>query len=193
MLFQKSSYAGRETVAKVYSLVKMVVSLSSAPSKLKSNQNAMLYIPSGNYDIKRDKMVLYRSREYLTSFESICHSVQEKQFKIRFKDGGYGGRLGFLIGTFSATFDLQVTLILPIKFPVNSPFAFGETVQNIFARWQLSFSDRNDFSYFLFIWHSDTSYQVSSSKYVFKMSVIASILDFRSKRLFQDGRRILDF
>ena len=53
-----------------------------------------------------------------TSFESIGISVQEKMFNIDFKDGVQGGHLGFPIRTILVTFDLQVTLILPMKFRV---------------------------------------------------------------------------
>ena len=47
--------------------------------------------------------------------ESIGLSVQEKSQKIDFQDGRHGGHLGFPIGTILATFDLQVTLMLPSK------------------------------------------------------------------------------
>ena len=43
-------------------------------------------------------------------------SVQEKKQKIDFQDGRHGGHLGFQIGMILATFDLQVTLMLPSKF-----------------------------------------------------------------------------
>ena len=66
-------------------------------------------------------MALYRSHDYQTSFESIGLSVQEK-FNINFQDGGH---LGFPIRMILATFDLQVTSILPMKFPVNWPFGSG--------------------------------------------------------------------
>ena len=46
--------------------------------------------------------------------------------KIDFQDGG---QFGFPIGTILATFDLQATIILPIKFRVNQPFGSGE-IQN---------------------------------------------------------------
>ena len=56
------------------------------------------------------------------------------------------------IGTILATFDLQVTLMLPSKFGVNWPFGSGEEAKNRFSRWrpwQPSWiSDRHDFSYF---------------------------------------------
>ena len=58
-------------------------------------------------------MVLYHSPDYQTSFESIGLSVQEKKYTTDFK---YGGHLGFPIRTILATFDLQVTLILQMKF-----------------------------------------------------------------------------
>ena len=66
-------------------------------------------------------MPLYRSPDYQTRFESIGLLVLEK-FNIDFQDGGH---LGFPIRIFSVTFDLQVTLILPMKFPVNWPFGSG--------------------------------------------------------------------
>ena len=50
---------------------------------------------------------------FLPNFESIGLLVQEKKCKIYFQDGNYGGRLGFPIQTILASFNLQVTLILP--------------------------------------------------------------------------------
>ena len=67
-------------------------------------------------------MALYRSPDYQTSFESIGLSVEEKNFNIDFQDGGH---LGFPIRIILATFDLQVTSLLPMKFQVNWPFASG--------------------------------------------------------------------
>ena len=58
--------------------------------------------------------------------ESIGLSVQEKKRKIDFQDGGHGGHLGFPIGTILAIFDLQVTLMFPIKYRVNWPMGVGE-------------------------------------------------------------------
>ena len=46
---------------------------------------------------------------FLSSSMSIGLSVQEKKLKRDFKDGHYGGHLGFLIGTILAIFDVQVT------------------------------------------------------------------------------------
>ena len=65
-------------------------------------------------------MVLYRSSDYQTSFESVGLLVQK--FNIDFQDVGH---LGFPIGTIFATFDLQVTLILPMKSEVVWPFGSG--------------------------------------------------------------------
>ena len=62
--------------------------------------------------------------------ESIGLSVQEKKRKINFQDGVHGSHLGFPIGTILATFDLQVTLMLPTKFGVNWPFGSGEEAKN---------------------------------------------------------------
>ena len=61
---------------------------------------------------------------------SIGLSVQKK-FKIDLQDGGH---IRFPIGTNLAIFDLQVSQILPIKFPVNWPFCSGEEVQYRFLR-----------------------------------------------------------
>ena len=65
-------------------------------------------------------MVLYRSPDYQTSFESVGLLVQK--FNIDFQDVG---QLGFPIGTILATLDLQVILILPMKFQVIWPFGSG--------------------------------------------------------------------
>ena len=51
---------------------------------------------------------------------SIGLSVNDKYFKIDFQDGGH---LGFPNASILAIFDLQVTPILPNKFPVNWPFS----------------------------------------------------------------------
>ena len=58
--------------------------------------------------------------------KSISLLVQKKKGKTDFQDGGHGGHLGFLIETIVATFDLQVTLMLPTKFQVSWPFSSGE-------------------------------------------------------------------
>ena len=59
---------------------------------------------------KRAKMALYHSPDYQTSLSQL---TQEKKFNIDFQDGGHPG---FPIRMILATFDLQVTLILPMKF-----------------------------------------------------------------------------
>ena len=61
---------------------------------------------------------------------SIGLSVQEKKRKIDFQDGGH---LGFPISTILASFDLQVTLMLPSKFGVKWPFG-SEEAKNRFSR-----------------------------------------------------------
>ena len=71
-------------------------------------------------------MALYRSPNYQTSLVSVGIFVQEKKFNIDFQDGAHGGHLGFSIRTILASFDLQVTSILPMKFQVNWPFGLGE-------------------------------------------------------------------
>ena len=83
-----------------------------------------------------------------------------------FQDGSHDGHLGFTLGTILATFDLQVTLMLPTKFQVNWPFGSGEEAKSRFSRWLPWWPswifDQINFSYFL-IYHSpDVSYQVLS-------------------------------
>ena len=83
----------------------------------------------------------YKSPRYFQwSFESTGLLVQDKKkFKIDFQHGCLGNPLGFLIRMILAlyNFDLQVTLILPINFPVNWPFCL-KAVQNRFSRWRPS-------------------------------------------------------
>ena len=49
------------------------------------------------------------------------YQVKKKKLKTDFQDGHHGGHLGFLIGTISPIFDLQVTPMLPI---VSTQLAF---------------------------------------------------------------------
>ena len=65
-------------------------------------------------------MAQYCSPDYQISFKSVGLFVQK--FNIDFQDVGH---LGFPIGTTLATFDLHVTLILPMKFQVIWPFGSG--------------------------------------------------------------------
>ena len=74
-------------------------------------------------------MALYRLLEHQTGFGYTGLSV--KELIIDFQDGGH---LGYPIRTFLATFVLQITSILPIKFRVNWPFC--SDVQNRFSRWR---------------------------------------------------------
>ena len=50
-----------------------------------------------------------------------------------FQDGNHGSHLGFPIGTILATFDLQVTPMLPTKFQVNWHLGLGEEAKNRFT------------------------------------------------------------
>ena len=80
--------------------------------------------------------LIYKSpRCFLPSFKSTGSLVQEKKRKIDFQDGRHGGRLGILIGTILANFDLLVTRMLPTKFQVNWHLDSGEEVKNRFSRW----------------------------------------------------------
>ena len=78
---------------------------------------------------KRAKMALYRLPDNKTSL-SIGLLVQEKKFNTDFQDSGH---LVFQIRMILATFDLQVTSILPMKFQINCTFGSGEKVQNRFS------------------------------------------------------------
>ena len=57
-------------------------------------------------------MALNRSPDYQTSLSQLAFRF-EKKFNSDFQDGGH---LGFPIRTILATFGLQVTSILPMKF-----------------------------------------------------------------------------
>ena len=65
-------------------------------------------------------------RYFLSNFESMGLSIQEKRFKIDFQDGNCGGHLVFPIGEILAIFDLQVTLMILTKVQVNWPSSSGE-------------------------------------------------------------------
>ena len=75
------------------------------------------------------------SRCFLPSFKLIGLSVQEKNRKIHFQEGGYDGQLGFSIETIITTFDLPVTPMLPTKFQVNWSFGSGEEAKNRISKW----------------------------------------------------------
>ena len=65
--------------------------------------------------------------------------------------------------TFKMAGALQITPILPTKFPVNWYFGSGEEVQNRLPRWQpYLISYQNDFSCFWSASQPNTSNQVSS-------------------------------
>ena len=115
-------------------------------------------------------------------FKSIGLSVQEEKWKIDFQDGRHGT---LPVGLILASFDLQITLMLPTKFQVNWPFGSGGEAKNRFSRWPPRWtswiSDRNDFSYIWSMSHPDSSYRVSSQ--------LAFWFRRRSKKIdFQDGR-----
>ena len=68
-------------------------------------------------------------RCFLSSFESIGFSVQEKKQKIDLQDSGHGGHLGFPIGTILAIFHLQICFLSTnhpnASFQVSSQMAQG--------------------------------------------------------------------
>ena len=111
--------------------------------------------------------LIYKSPWYfLSNFESLGLSIQEKKFKIDFQDGICRRHLGFLIKRILAIFDLQVDSIILTKFQVHWPFGSGEEVKNRFSRWPPWWpswiSDWNNFSHFWSTSHPNASYQVSS-------------------------------
>ena len=80
-----------------------------------------------------------------------------------------------------ASFHLQVTPMLPIKFRVNWPFSSEEKGKNRFSRWPPSWiSDWNDFSYF-YIYKSSQSFLP-----IFK-STGPLVQENKRKKEFQDG------
>ena len=92
---------------------------------------------SGELKIAAKAAILdFQSEWFLATFDlqhNLIHtikstglSVQEQKFKIDFQDGGHGSHLGFLTETVLAIFDLQVALVLHIKFLVNWSFDSGK-------------------------------------------------------------------
>ena len=80
-------------------------------------------------------ILIYKSARYfLSSFESMGLSIQEKKFKKDFQDDNCCGHLVFPIGTILAIFDPQVTSMILTKFQVNWPFGSGEEAKNRFSR-----------------------------------------------------------
>ena len=75
--------------------------------------------------------------------------IQEKKRKIDFQDGRHG-HLGFSIETTLATFDLQVTTMLPTELQVNRPLDSREEAKNRFQDGQRPswISNRNDLAIF---------------------------------------------
>ena len=133
---------------------------------------------------KRAKIAMYRSPDYQTSFEWIGLSVQEKRFNAYFQDDTRGGHLGYPIRKILATFGLQDTSILQMKFWVNWVFLFRRNKQtkkkSIWLLWQpIGISDQNDFSQFWFTSLPDTSNQVSS-QLVFRFRRKSDKIDFQA-------------
>ena len=77
---------------------------------------------------------IYINEQFKPSFKPVSILVHEEKRKIDFQDGHHGGHLGFLIRMILASFDLQVTPMLPTKFQVNQPFGSGEKAKTRFSR-----------------------------------------------------------
>ena len=77
---------------------------------------------------KMAKMALYCSPDYQTSFESVG-LLSSREFNIDLQDGQDGGHLGLTIRTISATFDLHITSVLPMKFRVNWLFGLRRRIK----------------------------------------------------------------
>ena len=67
-----------------------------------------------------------------TKFQANWLLGLEEEAKKRFSRWPLWCHLGFPISMILATFDLQVTLMLP----TNWPFGSGEEAKNIFSRWR---------------------------------------------------------
>ena len=89
------------------------------------------------------------NRNDFTHFWSISHpdafyqvssqlafGFRRRSEKKDFQDGHHGGHLGFPISRNLATFNLQVSLMLPTKFGVNWPLGSGDAAKNRFSRWR---------------------------------------------------------
>ena len=82
----------------------------------------------------------------------LAFQFRRRSEKIDFQDSRHGRHLGFPIRSILALFDLQVTLMPPIKFRANWPFGSGEEAKHRFSRCRHGgpswISDRNDFNSF---------------------------------------------
>ena len=79
-------------------------------------------------------LLIYKSPLYfLSNFESMGLSIQEKKFRIDFQDGNCGSHLLFPTGTILAIFDLQVT-----SMPLTM-LSIGLSVQE--KKWKTDFQD----------------------------------------------------
>ena len=116
-------------------------------------------------DFSQIQSISHPDASYQVSSQ-LAFGFRRRSEKKDFQDGHYGSHPGFPISMILATFDLQVTLMLPTKFGVKWPFGSGEEAKNSFSRWQPWWpswnSDWNDFSYFWSTSHPDASHQVSS-------------------------------
>ena len=143
-----------------------------------------------------EQIINYLSRESLLwNLVKIAEAVSEKKQKKK-QDGGFGGRLGFPIGTILTIFDLEVILLLQCKFQLKSPYGSGGYVKNWFSRWHLWrpswISNQQNFTYFWSTSHFVATMQVSAQiarwfrsrrqKSIFNMVAVVTILDFHSTR-----------
>ena len=105
---------------------------------------------SNRNDFSQFQSIIHPDASYQVSSQ-LAFGFRRRSEKIDFQDGHHGGHLGFPISMILATFDLQVTLMLPTMFDVNWPFGSGEA-KNRFSKWRPCrpswISDWNDFSYF---------------------------------------------
>ena len=78
--------------------------------------------------------------DHLDTSNEVCSPLafwfRIKKFKTDFQHGCCGDHLGFPIRMILDIFDLQLTLIRPIKFRVIWPYCSSK-VQNRFSSWQL--------------------------------------------------------
>ena len=103
-----------------------------------------------------------------TSFQvwnQIAFWFKEPYFEKKIKMAAVASILNFRSEWFYSFFELRVTLMLPTKFTCHLAFWFRRRSLNRFSKWRIWqpfwISARNDFSYFLSITHSDTSFRAN--------------------------------
>ena len=126
------------------------------------------------FDLQATSMIL-------TKFQVNCLSVQQKKRKIDFQDDQNGSHLGFLIRMILAILIYQSPLCSLTSF-VSTGFSVGsrEEAKNRFFFWSTSHPKAS----YLGSSQLAFGFRRRSEKQIFKMAVIAAILDFRSEQFY---------